>query len=100
MHFDIPWSLITLEQRNGRIDRYGQQHTPHIYYLLSKSQDDKIKGDLRILDKLIEKEEEAHKNLGDSATIMNLFDPEKEEEQHQKALNYLRDRGLPSSPWC
>lgn len=86
IHFDIPWSLITLEQRNGRIDRYGQKQTPHIYYLLTKSSDKEIKGDLRILEKLIEKEEEAYKNLGDTATILKLYSTEKEEEYIEHKL--------------
>jgi hypothetical protein len=81
IHFDIPWSLITLEQRNGRIDRFGQSYPPLIHYLLNVSQNPQIEGDLRVLKKLIEKEQEAHKNIGDAATIMGLYDAQKEEER-------------------
>ncbi len=80
IHFDIPWSLITLEQRNGRIDRYGQYESPIIHYLLTVSRNEVIRGDLRVLDKLIEKEQEAHKNIGDAATILGLYDATREEE--------------------
>lgn len=80
IHFDIPWSLITLEQRNGRVDRYGQHQSPHIHYLLTVPHNPLAQGDLRVLDRLIEKEQEAHKNIGDAATIMGLHDAQKEEQ--------------------
>jgi SNF2 family DNA or RNA helicase len=86
IHFDIPWSLITLEQRNGRIDRFGQTQSPIIYYLLTASRDETIRGDLRVLDRLIEKEQEAHKNIGDAATILGLHDAQKEEDYIAQAM--------------
>lgn len=86
IHFDLPWSLITMVQRNGRIDRFGQKHTPYIHYLLTVPADSDIKGDLRVLERLIEKEDQAHKNLGDAAWMMNLHSEEKEEEEIAAAV--------------
>ena len=86
IHFDIPWSLIRLEQRNGRIDRYGQHQTPFIYYLLTASKNETVRGDLRVLDRLIEKEQEAHKNIGDAATLLGLHDAQKEEDHITKGV--------------
>ena len=60
VHFDIPWSLIRIEQRNGRIDRYGQKHPPQITTLLLTPAHEKFSGDLRVLTRLLEKEQEAH----------------------------------------
>lgn len=80
IHFDIPWSLMTLQQRNGRIDRYGQEHTPQIYYLLNIAQNQKFKRDLRILEILLEKEQHAQNNIGDPAALLGLYDIEKEEQ--------------------
>ncbi len=79
VHFDIPWSLITLEQRNGRIDRYGQEHEPQIHYLLAVPASERLRGDLRVLERLVEKEHEAHKNLGDVRSLLHLEDAQAEE---------------------
>ena len=80
IHYDIPWSLIRIEQRNGRIDRYGQLERPQITTLLLSPSSDTFGGDLRVLSKLIEKEQEAHKALGDAASLMGKYSVEAEEE--------------------
>lgn len=69
IHFDIPWSLMVFQQRNGRIDRYGQKKDPDIRYMLIESKNALIKGDMRILEILIQKEEQAQKNIGDSTLL-------------------------------
>lgn len=67
IHFDIPWSLMVFQQRNGRIDRYGQEKQPQIYYLQTTSKNPTVLGDARILAKLQEKDDMAQKNLADPA---------------------------------
>ena len=81
VHFDLPWSLMIFQQRNGRVDRYGQKHKPQIVYLFTETQVEKINGDLRILEILQTKDEQANKNLGDPASFLNVFDPEKEADK-------------------
>ena len=79
IHFDIPWSFMCFQQRNGRIDRYGQEREPRIVYLMTESVSEKIKGDNRILELLITKDEQAVKNIGDPSALMGVYDMEEEE---------------------
>lgn len=81
VHFDIPWSLMVFQQRNGRIDRYGQKHVPQIHYLLTEANEPQINGDMRVLQVLISKDEQAQKNIGDSSEFTGKFTQEEEEEQ-------------------
>ncbi len=86
VHFDIPWSLMTFQQRNGRIDRYGQEQEPRIIYLVTETENSRIGGDLRILELLIRKDEEAQKNLGDPSAFPGLYNVEAEEEWTARAM--------------
>lgn len=78
IHFDIPWSLMALQQRNGRIDRYGQEQQPQIRYLLSRSHHPRMDEVERIIRVLLDKDEQAVLNIGDPSAFMGVFDVDEE----------------------
>lgn len=80
IHFDLPWSLMTFTQRNGRIDRYGQEEKPLIAQLVTHTENEKIAGDIRILELLQKKSQQAEKNIGDPALLMGKHDADEEEK--------------------
>lgn len=71
---------MVFQQRNGRVDRYGQEKTPYLFYLVNQSENPKIKGDMRILELLIQKDEEAVGNIGDPSALMGVYDIDTEEQ--------------------
>lgn len=89
IHMDLPWSLITLEQRNGRIDRYGQEIPPEIRFLTYLPHDETIASDARVIVRLAEKEHEAHLSLGDAGAILAV---RSESQEQDKIISILRAR--------
>ncbi len=86
VHFDIPWSLMVFQQRNGRIDRYGQSSAPLIAYMTCETANPKIRGDIRVLELLVDKDEQAAKNIGDPSIFLGLYDEEKETLRVARAI--------------
>jgi len=86
VHFDIPWSLMVFQQRNGRVDRYGQTRVPKIGYLLTRPANERVRGDLRYLEILIDKDEQAARNIGDPSAFMGLYDEDLEVAQVAAAI--------------
>ena len=82
IHFDIPWSLITICQRNGRIDRYGQSETPQIHYLIAAASDPTaVKlSEARVVEVLIDRARQAKEQMGNVGIALGVYDPVKEEE--------------------
>jgi superfamily II DNA or RNA helicase len=74
IHYEIPWNPNRMEQRNGRIDRHGQPHTPHIYHFAPHGYDDEaidqdapvgdLEGDLEFLMRAVRKVEQIREDLG------------------------------------
>ena len=91
IHFDIPWSLMTFQQRNGRIDRYGQTEQPQILYMQTVSANDRAAGDARVLERLIEKDRMVHENLMDPAELLATA----EEQEAQTAAEIENE-----DPWA
>ena len=66
LHFDCPWNPSRLEQRNGRLDRYGQARDVTIHHFVA-DQD----PDIRFLGHVIRKADEIREDLG---AVNEIFD--------------------------
>ncbi|MGW6729940.1 helicase-related protein [Nocardia sp. NPDC055029] len=81
IHYDVPWSLIRIEQRNGRIDRYGQKHQPQFRAVILSSQVEGAKDDRAVAEKLLAKEANAHRVLGTAEAVTGEYRAEREERR-------------------
>ncbi|MGW4159211.1 SNF2-related protein [Streptomyces sp. NPDC004788] len=95
VHYDVPWSLIRIEQRNGRIDRYGQAHPPQFRALILTSETEGAKDDTLVSERLLEREDEAHRSLGTAEAVTGLYRAEAEEKSLIQDL--LRGRSVDKS---
>ena len=66
LHYDCPWNPSRLEQRNGRLDRYGQARDVTVHHFFSDSD-----PDLRFLDHVVRKADEIREDLG---SVNEIFD--------------------------
>jgi ERCC4-related helicase len=79
IHYDLPWSIITLIQRNGRVDRFGQSEPPELRYLLVETEQGLLDGDRAIFERLIAKVEEINQARCQGESVLKLYDAEAEE---------------------
>lgn len=66
IHYDLPWNPNRLDQREGRVDRFGQQR-PKVKTVLLYGRDNPI--DLAVLDVLVRKARRIHARLGISVPV-------------------------------
>lgn len=86
IHWDLPWSLIRVEQRNGRIDRYGQTTPPEFRALILQSAVEGALDDTDIAEKVLAREERVHAVLGAVEAATRENDGALEEKRVMEAL--------------
>ncbi|MFF2023011.1 SNF2-related protein [Streptomyces sp. NPDC058171] len=86
IHWDLPWSLIRVEQRNGRIDRYGQTRPPEFRAMILESGVDGALDDTDIAEKVLAREEKVHTILGAVEAATKENDGALEEKRVMEAL--------------
>jgi hypothetical protein len=71
IHYEVPWNPNRMEQRNGRIDRYGQPEPPQIFHFVDASfADDRepadpgsLAGDLEFIYRAVKKLDQMERDL-------------------------------------
>ena len=88
LHYDCPWNPSRLEQRNGRLDRYGQARDVTVHHFVSNSD-----PDLRFLDHVIRKANEIREDLG---SVNEVFD----RAVHRRLIRGEEADDSPNRPGC
>ena len=71
VNYDIPFNPNRLEQRIGRIDRYGQLHTPEVFHFAPRvTSDDALGQDAEMLARVAEKVAQIMHDLGSANEII------------------------------
>lgn len=74
IHLDVPWNPNRYLQRNGRIDRYGQTETPHIWALVAADRKgNEGRPEYRALELLIEKLRRIQNEAGSVGKVLPNF---------------------------
>lgn len=81
LHYDLPWNPNRLEQRDGRVDRYGQRK-PTVRSIRYFSPDSAVDG--IVLDVLLNKARQIHRTLGTHVPV-----PDESESVTEAVLNAL-----------
>ncbi|MBC7246316.1 MAG: DEAD/DEAH box helicase [Actinobacteria bacterium] len=89
IHYDLPWNPNRLEQREGRVDRFGQTATV-VKAILLYGRDNPVDG--AVLDVLLRKARSIHKTLGISVPV-----PVSSETVMEAVLQSLFFRGRDAS---
>jgi len=87
IHYDLPWNPNRLEQREGRVDRYGR--TGVVKAVRYFGADNPVDG--VVIDVLLNKAREIHRTLGTYVPV-----PEESQSVTEAVLNALFLRGRPA----
>lgn len=85
MHYDLPWNPNRLEQREGRVDRYGQR-AERVKAVRFFGRDNPVDG--VVIEVLLDKAREIHRTLGTHVPV-----PQESESVTQAVLEALFLRG-------
>jgi superfamily II DNA or RNA helicase len=85
LHYDLPWNPNRLEQREGRVDRYGQT-AKRVKAIRFYGRDNPVDG--VVIEVLLDKAREIHRALGTHVPV-----PEESESVMQAVLNALFLKG-------
>ena len=70
VNFDIPFNPSRLEQRIGRIDRYGQNNVPEVYHFLPDNTSSTYGADLDFMQRIAKKVAQVEYDLGSANQVV------------------------------